>query len=151
MCHFVKQIAFLIKAEETIKVSTTWNHFENFLIPLWILKIFRNPKVILNIFVIQIQFWNWIQTIEVQVIRVPKSLSTTCSWFHVESEMILTKFQNLKMVLKIFCNQTSILKLFSNYRSVGQKSSKLTLSEKGSGITLWNRGGHYGPHSIFQL
>ena len=50
-------------------ISTTWNHFENFLIPFWILKIFCNPKIILKIFVIQIQFWNWFQTIEVQVIR----------------------------------------------------------------------------------
>ena len=49
-------------------ISTTWNHFENFLIPFWILKIFCNPKIILKIFVIQIQFWNWFQTIEVQVI-----------------------------------------------------------------------------------
>ena len=45
------------------------------------------------------------------------------SWFHVESEMILKIFWNLKMVLKIFCNQNSILKLFSNYRSVGHKFS----------------------------
>ena len=51
-------------------ISTTLNHFENFLIPFWILKIFCNPKIILKIFVIQIQFWNWFQTIEVQVIRI---------------------------------------------------------------------------------
>ena len=58
-------------------ISTTWNHFENFLIPFWILKIFCNPKIILKIFVIQIQFWNWFQTIEVQVISF-RQKSTYC-------------------------------------------------------------------------
>ena len=32
-------------------------------------KNFCNPKIILKNFVIPIQFWNWFQTIEVQVIR----------------------------------------------------------------------------------
>ena len=56
-------------------ISTTLNHFENFLIPFWILKIFCNPKIILKIFVIQIQFWNWFQTIEVQVISCSVTLT----------------------------------------------------------------------------
>ena len=54
-------------------------------------------------------------------LKVDPSLETILkiSWFHVESEMILKIFLNLKMVLKFFCNWNSILKLFSNYRSVG--------------------------------
>ena len=58
------------------------------------------------------------------------------SWFHVESEMILKIFWNLKMVLKIFCNQNSILKLFSNYRSVGQLKLITTLHSFWTGVFL---------------
>ena len=57
------------------------------------------------------------QIVSLESLKVYPPLVTILkiSWFHVESEMILKFFWNLKMVLEIFCNQNSILKLFSNF------------------------------------
>ena len=87
-------------------ISTTWNHFENFLIPFWILKIFCNPKIILKIFVIQIQFWNWFQTIEVQVIskicqNKKKEMPAVFTEGIISSLQWLLLITDIKKILKI--------------------------------------------------